>query len=188
MKKRCKEAALIITSAVILALSFCIKVGGQEPHKPDEGIYYNAREEPEETPEILIMPEGVPETVDKDASEFPVAEDEPEKLPTEEYISLGDFEVTAYSLAEGSGCGLTKSGTVPQLNYTVAVDPEVIPLGSVLVIDGIDYVAEDIGGLVKGKVVDIYVEDTQTALNYGRQVHEIFIKKTAPDGGNRTGA
>lgn len=177
-KKWLRDMMLVLTASFILAMFPILKAGGQDlPDPEDDGIYYNSKEEPEETPEILVMPEGVPDTFDWASAELSVANDEPEKLPTEEYISLGEFEVTAYSLAEGSGCGLTKSGTVPQLNYTIAVDPEVIPLGSVLVIDGIDYVAEDIGGLVNGKIVDIYVEDTQTALEYGRQIHEVFVKK-----------
>ncbi|MFR1857426.1 3D domain-containing protein [[Clostridium] innocuum] len=38
----------------------------------------------------------------------------------------------------------------------MAVDPDVIPLGSKVLIDGHVYVAEDVGGAVKGNVIDIY--------------------------------
>ncbi|MFR5613204.1 MAG: 3D domain-containing protein [[Clostridium] innocuum] len=40
--------------------------------------------------------------------------------------------------------------------HTIAVDPDVIPLGSKVLIDGHVYVAEDVGGAVKGNVIDIY--------------------------------
>ncbi len=168
VKKKPTETAIFIMAVVVLGICFCTKATSTE--LVDE-TYYNERAEPVEIVEELPPVDVVPETTDKTF-------DEEEVLPNEEYISLGEFEVTAYSLAEGSGCGLTKSGTVPQLNYTVAVDPEVIPLGSVIVIDGCDYVAEDTGGLVKGKVVDIYVESTEMALEYGRQKHVVYIKTT----------
>lgn len=171
MRKRQTEKAVFLMAIVILGICYSTKWTGTEP--TDDGAYYNIRAEPEEVVEELSPVDIVPVTMDKSF-------DAEEVLPTEEYISLGDFEVTAYSLTEGSSCGHTKSGTVPQLNYTVAVDPEVIPLGSIIVIDGVDYVAEDIGGLVKGKVVDIYVESTESALEYGRQEHEVFIKRNTP--------
>ena len=169
MKKKALEIALCTMTVMSLAVCYHSKA----TEVPDEGIYYNIRDEPEEIVGELIPVDVVPETTDRsfDMEEF---------LPTEEYISLGEFEVTAYSMAEGSRCGLTKTGTVPRLHYTIAVDPEVIPLGSILVVDGVDYVAEDTGVLVKGKIVDIYVESTEAALEYGRQVHEVFIKKNAP--------
>lgn len=170
LKKKLAEIAVVATAVVVLGVCHCAKTDNTE--SVDEGVYYyHIRAEPEE--EIREPPpvDIVPETTDRSF-------DPEEWLPNEEYISLGEFETTAYSMAEGSGCGLTKTGTVPQLNYTVAVDPEVIPLGSIVVIDGCDYVAEDTGGLVKGRIVDIYMESTEVALEYGRQKHEVYIKIT----------
>ena len=169
-QKRGTEVTLVSLAMLVLIFCYCVKAISAEPIQE---TYYHERAEPEEAIEELPPVDIVPETTDKSF-------DEEEVLPNEEYISLGEFEVTAYSLAEGSGCGLTKSGTVPQLNYTIAVDPEVIPLGSIVIVDGVDYVAEDVGALVKGRVVDIYVESTESALEYGRQVHEVFIKRNTP--------
>ena len=55
---------------------------------------------------------------------------------------------------------------------SVAVDPSVIPLGSTVLIDygdGIihDYVADDTGSGVKGKHIDVCVEDHETAIELG---------------------
>lgn len=86
------------------------------------------------------------------------------------------MEATAYTLHEGSGCGTTKSGTVPEEGRTVAVDPKVIPLGTKLTINGqAGYIAEDTGGAVKGNRIDIYMVDRGQALHWGRQPVEVVV-------------
>lgn len=51
---------------------------------------------------------------------------------------------------------------------SVAVDPSVIPLGTVLHdADGRLYRAEDTGGAIKGNRIDLFVGDHQEALNMG---------------------
>ena len=88
------------------------------------------------------------------------------------------MEATAYTLYEGSGCGTTKSGTVPVEGRTVAVDPEVIPLGTVMTINGQSgYIAEDTGGAIKGDRIDIYMVDRGQAIRWGRQPVEVEIIK-----------
>ena len=68
-------------------------------------------------------------------------------------VSLGTFKTTAYcpcrSCSEGYG-RLTKTGTQATASRTVAVDPRVIPLGSHLLIDGVEFIPEDVGGGVIG--------------------------------------
>lgn len=54
---------------------------------------------------------------------------------------------------------MTATGVKSKANRTVAVDPNVIPLHSQLLIDGQIYIAEDVGSAVKGNVIDIYVEN-----------------------------
>lgn len=48
----------------------------------------------------------------------------------------------------------------------MAVDPDVIPLGSRIMIDGHEYIAEDVGGAVKGNVIDIYTADPIEITHY----------------------
>lgn len=70
----------------------------------------------------------------------------------------------------------TKSGTIPTADRTVSVDPDVIPLGTVLIIDGCEYIAEDTGSAVKGNIIDIYFDSHELAVEYGVQMKTIYIK------------
>ncbi len=64
--------------------------------------------------------------------------------------------------------GITYSGTRVAAGRTVAVDPKIIPLGWWIYIEGYGFrKAEDIGSGVKGKHVDIYVEDEDEANKFG---------------------
>lgn len=65
--------------------------------------------------------------------------------------------------------GKTASGTTPVQGRTIAVDKKVIPLGSAVSVDGVEYIAEDTG--VRGKHIDIYFDSHSEALKFGvRQV------------------
>lgn len=59
----------------------------------------------------------------------------------------------------------------------VAVDPNVIPLGSRLRIDGLwrEYVAEDTGGGVLGAHVDVWMASCDDAIEWGRQTREVEV-------------
>ncbi|MGN0345674.1 MAG: 3D domain-containing protein [Lachnospiraceae bacterium] len=64
----------------------------------------------------------------------------------------------------------TATGTVPQQGRTIAVDPSVIPYGTVVHIEGLgDYVAEDCGGMIRGNHIDVYFDNHEEAVAFGRQ-------------------
>lgn len=95
------------------------------------------------------------------------------------------FEATAYEPSEVS-CGkwakhgLTKTQTVPAKFRTIAVDPEVIPLGSIVMISGLGvFVAEDTGSAIKGRKVDIFVDSVQQALEFGRKDVVVYYQNKA---------
>lgn len=69
---------------------------------------------------------------------------------------------------------LTKMETKPKANYTVAVDPDVIPLGTSLYINGEYFLAEDTGGSIKGNRIDICVDSHEEALNKGTGYIKVY--------------
>ena len=97
-----------------------------------------------------------------------------------QYKDLGTFNATAYcgcAACCGSAGGHTASGTTPTAGRTIATDPSVIPLGSKVMIDGHEYIAEDTGGAIGGKRVDIFFSSHSAALQFGRRSVEVSIKK-----------
>ena len=98
--------------------------------------------------------------------------------PKYEACYLGKFEITAYCHCAkccGKSDGITASGTKTTADRTIAVDPRIIPLGSKILIDGKIYVAEDVGGGIKGNHIDIYFPTHQAALNFGRQYKDVNL-------------
>lgn len=90
---------------------------------------------------------------------------------------------TAYSRSEeeGTADGITKSGTMVRPGV-VAVDPEIIPLGTEIIIEGLGvFIAEDTGGAIKGNRLDIYFESRKEAFEFGVQSVNVFIKEKKHD-------
>jgi len=89
---------------------------------------------------------------------------------------VGEFDATAYTLDCGNGDGYTATMTIPRKGV-IAVDPKVIPLGTEVYIDGLGwYRAEDTGGLIKGKRIDIYMDDIESALEWGRRKVKLMYR------------
>ncbi|MDP5276935.1 3D domain-containing protein [Chengkuizengella axinellae] len=89
---------------------------------------------------------------------------------------LNNVKLTAYDAGFNSTgktedhpqYGITYTGTTVKEGHTVAVDPNVIPLGWWIYIEGYGFRrAEDIGSAVKGKKVDIYFEDEDFVDGFG---------------------
>ena len=97
----------------------------------------------------------------------------------EGYEYIGECTITyycceAYEHICGTGTGLTATG-IPVAPGMVAVDPDVIPLGSTVIIDGQEYLAADTGGAIKGNHVDIAVPTHQEALDLGTKTAEVWV-------------
>lgn len=89
------------------------------------------------------------------------------------------FKLTAYcpcSICCGSySNGITATGTVATAGRTIAVDPNVIPYGSEVIINGKTYVAEDCGGAISRNRIDIFFDSHQEALNFGVQYADVTL-------------
>lgn len=119
---------------------------------------------------ILLTPSNI---INTDAVEVePVEPVQTETLISEKYIA------TAYCACIkccGKTDGITKSGTKATAGRTIAVDPTKIQLGSKVLIDGQEYIAEDVGGAIKGNRVDIFYDNHSDAIKYGRKTVNLTV-------------
>lgn len=96
----------------------------------------------------------------------------------ETVYSIGTFKTVAYCPCRkccGKSDGITRTGTVATQGRTIAVDPSVIPLGSIVIIDGHEYIAEDTG--VYGRTIDVFFNSHSAAWDYGMKYKEVYIKE-----------
>lgn len=94
-----------------------------------------------------------------------------------DYQSLGEFVITHYCACGKctlDGDGITASGTKATAGRTIAADPDVLPMGSTVIIDGHTYTVEDVGGAIKGKRIDIFMDSHEEALQAGVRTVEVF--------------
>ena len=109
------------------------------------------------------------------AKEAQARQEQAEAYGAYEYV--GVCTVTAYCPCEACcgewADGITATG-LPAVPGIVAVDPEVIPLGSTVILDGQKYLAADTG--VKGNHVDIYIPHHELANNYGKHWESVWIE------------
>ena len=91
---------------------------------------------------------------------------------------LKNVTLTAYSAGVASTgkdedhpqYGITASGAKVKEGRTIAVDPNVIPLGWWVYIEGIGFRrAEDTGGAIKGNKIDVYFDSESYADKFGRK-------------------
>ena len=90
------------------------------------------------------------------------------------YKKAMNVVATAYN---ESGTYPTASGTYPKRG-TIAVDPRVIPMGTLMYVEGYGFGrAEDTGGAIKGNKIDVYMNSNREAYQWGRKQVRIFIIK-----------
>ena len=121
------------------------------------------------------------------ASSTPSSSSSSSASQTSTTVSRGDtngaktlyMHATAYT-ANCSGCsGITATGINLKANpnkKVVAVDPNVIPLGSRVWVEGYGYaVAGDTGGAINGKRIDLFIPSNSQAQSFGRKNVKVKI-------------
>jgi 3D (Asp-Asp-Asp) domain-containing protein len=130
--------------------------------------------------------------------EYEVQEVEAQEVEVPELESMGEFKLTAYcSCAKcctekwannrpkdenGNEIVIGASGEVLEAGKSIAVDPKVIPYGTTVLINGNEYIAQDCGGAIKKKRIDVYFDNHKDALEFGVQYAEIFIRREKENG------
>lgn len=109
-------------------------------------------------------------------------------------VFAGRFKLTAYCPCErccdeyaenrpidknGQMIVETATGANAYENHTIAVDPKVIPYGTIVVIErnGVyyKYIAEDCGGAIKNKRIDIFFNSHTTACEFGVRYGKVYL-------------
>lgn len=90
------------------------------------------------------------------------------------------FTATAYSVS-----GETKAQTITQEGRTLAADPHMLPIGTVVEIRDAgpysgQYVVSDTGQDIVGRRLDIYIARTHEAIQFGKRRVKVRVLKPAP--------
>ena len=98
--------------------------------------------------------------------------------PEENYGKyLGTFKLTYYCPCAQCcdvATGLTSTGVVAAQGETIAVDPAVIPYGTRVIVNGHIFIAQDCGGAIKGKRIDVFVS-THDMTNQSVEYGEVYL-------------
>ena len=93
---------------------------------------------------------------------------------TGDYKQMMSMQATAYAPNVG-GTSFTYSGNYVGKGHA-AVDPAVIPIGSILFVEGYGYcIADDIGRSVKGNIIDVGVDTIEQAYNWGSKQVKVYL-------------
>lgn len=159
-------AVAIILSGVGFARAYSIKAAYVEQSQQMQ-LYKDALNEAQasiqENTKYKAMYECI--AVEKDQLQKQVDE-------LSKWKSLGQFTITYYWPGEDCYGKLTSTGAIAKEGKTIAVDPSIIPYGSIIKINGNEYIAEDCGGAIKGNKIDVFVERQR----YQKYTVEVFIK------------
>lgn len=83
------------------------------------------------------------------------------------------FTVTAYCPCEkccgAYANGYTATGEKAIQGVTIAADPDVLPMGTEIELDGHTYTVQDTGGAIAGYRLDLYFDSHEDALRWGVQ-------------------
>ena len=85
---------------------------------------------------------------------------------------LGKYKLTAYCgcrSCSGKWGTRTASGKKAKQGRTIAVDRRKIKLGTKVKINGKTYVAEDVGGGVKGNHIDVFFKSHKQTMRFGKK-------------------
>lgn len=100
---------------------------------------------------------------------------QPTSNSTYTYKATYAMTATAYSGGTLTAMGL-KPVRDPDNLSTIAVDPTIIPLGTKVFIPGYGYaICSDTGGMIKGNIIDLYMNSITECLTWGRRPVTLYV-------------
>lgn len=139
-------------------------------------------EEVEEAAEGNVVEEAVVEEPAEEAVEEVVEQTQPAEESTAQTSSSENgrwmtVEATAYSRNQPVLSNYTFTEIdLRENSRVIAVDPNVIPLGSTIYVPGYgEYIAGDTGGAIIGNRIDIHFESLDSAIQFGRQRIDVQV-------------
>ena len=132
-------------------------------------------EKPAKTPNPeASQPEQEPDAPKPEQPTQPAQPETPSKPADDKPASNGKvlyMETTAYSYKEPGASHLTATGIDLRVNpQVIAVDPSVIPLGSLVEVEGYGVaIAADTGGAIHGNIIDLHMTSIQACYDWGRR-------------------
>lgn len=139
-------------------------------------------EEVEEAAEGNVVEEAIVEEPAEEAVEEVVEQTQPAEEATAQTSSSENgrwmtVEATAYSRNQPVLSNHTFTGIdLRENSRVIAVDPNVIPLGSTIYVPGYgEYIAGDTGGAIIGNRIDIHFESLDSAIQFGRQSIDVQV-------------
>lgn len=102
------------------------------------------------------------------------------------YTSIGQFYITGYCGCDEC-CGYWASvrhgkpvtgasGEILKQGFSIAADTDVIPMGTIIYIDGQPYKVQDRGSYIKGNRLDMYFETHEQALQFNSGYYDVFVR------------
>ncbi|AIQ12111.1 hypothetical protein PDUR_09400 [Paenibacillus durus] len=178
-----RSCCIVVTFAFLVALSFIYTKSGREADREPalSSIQPVAAAMP-----VLQTYSHKPSKELNNQSSFPVAAPAPEQI-------IRSFKMTATGYTAGFEStgkhpshpeyGITYSGVKVRRDKnavsTIAADPKVLPLGSILYVPGYGYaIVADTGSAIKGHKIDLYFSTTkQVYREWGKQLVEVQLIK-----------
>ncbi|WP_430790015.1 LysM peptidoglycan-binding domain-containing protein [Virgibacillus flavescens] len=151
-----------------------VNIEQDKDNQPAKAVETKKEAKPEAKPAEKAAPKAAEKAEEKTESVEVTKEED--NSPEGKTISVS---ATAYT-ADCTGCsGVTSTGIDLNANpnaKVIAVDPNVIPLGSEVYVEGYGYaVAGDIGSAINGKEIDIHVQTKNEAYAWGRKAVNVTI-------------
>lgn len=152
---------------------------GQDGEKEvtHELVYENGKEVSNNVVQELVVKEPINKKVIKGTKKTQTLSRGGENINFKKKLSV---KSTAYTHEKGSTEEYTASGMHVLRNpggySTIAVDPNVIPLGTKVYVEGYGYaIAADTGRAIKGSKIDLYFNTETEASNWGVRTLDIYI-------------